>query len=70
MKLVSKYQSGDDNLTQWFVFELTAKSQSFYMGATLENESVDLSAIRDLIKQVRGYTGSNQVKADFFWAIF
>lgn len=31
----------------------------------LENESVDLSAIRDLIKQVRGYTGSNQVKADF-----
>lgn len=31
----------------------------------LENETVDLSAIRDLIKQVRGYTGSNQIKADF-----
>lgn len=31
----------------------------------LENENVDLSAIRDLIKQVRGYTGSNQIKADF-----
>lgn len=31
----------------------------------LENESVDLSTIRDLIKQTRGYTGGNKTKADF-----
>lgn len=31
----------------------------------LENESVDLSTIRDLIKQTRGYLGGNQTKADF-----
>lgn len=31
----------------------------------LENETVDLSAIRDLNKQIRGYTGNNQAKADF-----
>lgn len=31
----------------------------------LENDTVDLSQIRDLIKQVRGYTGGNVVKADF-----
>ena len=31
----------------------------------LENEKVDLSAIRDLIKQTRGYTGGNKAKADF-----
>lgn len=31
----------------------------------LENESIDLSAIRDLIKQTRGYTGGNKTKADF-----
>ena len=31
----------------------------------LENDTVDLSSIRDLIKQVRGYTGGNRVKADF-----
>lgn len=31
----------------------------------LENESVDLSTIRDLIKQTRGYSGDNRTKADF-----
>lgn len=31
----------------------------------LEQDTVDLSAIRDLIKQVRGYTGGNAAKADF-----
>lgn len=31
----------------------------------LEDETVDLSAIRDILKQVRGYTGGNTVKADF-----
>ncbi len=31
----------------------------------LENDTVDLSAIRDLIRQVRGYNGGNQTKADF-----
>jgi hypothetical protein len=31
----------------------------------LENDTVSLSAIRDLIKQIRGYTGGNQSKADF-----
>lgn len=31
----------------------------------LENDTVDLSQIRDLIKQVRGYTGNNPDKADF-----
>ena len=31
----------------------------------LENDTIDLSAIRDLIKQVRGYTGGNKAKADF-----
>lgn len=31
----------------------------------LENESADLSIIRDLIKQTRGYTGGNKIKADF-----
>jgi len=31
----------------------------------LQNESLDLSIIRDLIKQTRGYTGSNKTKADF-----
>lgn len=31
----------------------------------LENDTVDLSQIRDLIKQVRGYAGGNVVKADF-----
>jgi hypothetical protein len=31
----------------------------------LENESIELSAIRDLIKQIRGYTGGNKTKADF-----
>ena len=31
----------------------------------LENTSVDLSPIRDLIKQVRGYTDDNPAKADF-----
>ncbi len=31
----------------------------------LENETVDLSAIRDLNKQIRGYTGGNPAKADF-----
>jgi len=31
----------------------------------LENDMVDLSAIRDLIKQVRGYSGGNTSKADF-----
>lgn len=31
----------------------------------LENETVDLSAIRDILKQVRGYTGGNTAKADF-----
>lgn len=31
----------------------------------LENETVDLSAIRDILKQVRGYTGGNESKADF-----
>ena len=33
--------------------------------AWLEDESVDLSAIRDLVKQVRGFAGANQTKADF-----
>lgn len=31
----------------------------------LEDETVDLSAIRDILKQVRGYTGGNTAKADF-----
>lgn len=31
----------------------------------LERDAVDLSSIRDLIKQVRGYTGGNAAKADF-----
>jgi len=31
----------------------------------LENERVDLSPIRDLVKQIRGYTGGNETKADF-----
>ncbi|MEG0835654.1 MAG: toll/interleukin-1 receptor domain-containing protein [Christensenellaceae bacterium] len=31
----------------------------------LENDTIDLSAIRDIIKQVRGYTGGNAAKADF-----
>lgn len=31
----------------------------------LEDETIDLSAIRDLNKQIRGYTGGNQAKADF-----
>lgn len=31
----------------------------------LENEKVELSPIRDLIKQTRGYTGGNTTKADF-----
>lgn len=33
--------------------------------AWLEDDAVDLSAIRDLIKQVRGYSGSNDQKANF-----
>lgn len=31
----------------------------------LEQDTVDLSTIRDLIKQVRGYTGGNKAKAEF-----
>lgn len=31
----------------------------------LENDTVDLSAIRDVIKQIKGYSGNNQNKADF-----
>ena len=31
----------------------------------LENDSVDLSSIRDVIKQVRGFTGDNKTKAEF-----
>ncbi|MEN2775577.1 hypothetical protein ABCY62_11140 [Acetivibrio clariflavus] len=31
----------------------------------LENEKVDLSSIRDLIKQTRNYTGDNPIKAGF-----
>jgi len=31
----------------------------------LENDTVDLSPIRDLIKQTRGYTGGSKTKADF-----
>lgn len=31
----------------------------------LENDTVDLSSIRDVVKQIRGYTGDNMVKADF-----
>lgn len=31
----------------------------------LEQDAVDLSAIRDLIKQVRGYTGGSPAKAEF-----
>lgn len=31
----------------------------------LENEKVDLSPIRDLIKQIRGYNGGNTTKTDF-----
>lgn len=31
----------------------------------LETETVDLSPIRDLIRQTRGYTGGNKTKADF-----
>lgn len=31
----------------------------------LECESVDLSSIRDMVKQIRGYTGGNKTKADF-----
>lgn len=31
----------------------------------LEDENVDLSAIRDILKQIRGYTGGNTAKADF-----
>lgn len=31
----------------------------------LENDTVDLSALRDTVKQIRGYTGGNTAKADF-----
>ena len=31
----------------------------------LENDTVNLAPIRDLIKQTRGYTGGNKTKADF-----
>ena len=31
----------------------------------LENDTIDLSALRDTIKQIRGYTGVNTAKADF-----
>lgn len=31
----------------------------------LENDAVDLSPIRDVIKQIRGYTGTQPAKADF-----
>lgn len=31
----------------------------------IETETVNLAPIRDIIKQLRGYTGNNQVKADF-----
>ncbi len=31
----------------------------------LENDGVDLSALRDTVKQIRGYTGGNTAKADF-----
>lgn len=31
----------------------------------LENDSVDLSSIRDLVRQTRGYIGGNKTKADF-----
>lgn len=31
----------------------------------LKNENIDLSPIRDLIKQIHGYTGGNKAKADF-----
>ena len=31
----------------------------------LENETVDLSEIRDIIKQLKGYTGNNPQKADY-----
>ncbi len=31
----------------------------------LENDSIDLSSIRDVVKQVRGFTGNNKTKADF-----
>lgn len=31
----------------------------------LENDTVNLAPIRDLIKQIRGYTGENKTKADF-----
>lgn len=31
----------------------------------LENEKVDMSRLRDLIKQIKGYTGGNKTKADF-----
>lgn len=31
----------------------------------LENDAVDLSALRDIVRQIRGYTGDNTAKADF-----
>lgn len=31
----------------------------------LEEDAVDLSAIRDIVKQMRGYTGGNPVKSDY-----
>ncbi len=31
----------------------------------LENETVDLSQLRDIVKQIKGYTGNNTAKADF-----
>lgn len=31
----------------------------------LENEKVDMSSLRDLIKQIKGYTGGNKTKTDF-----
>ncbi len=31
----------------------------------LENDLVDLSAVRDVVKQVRGFSGDNKTKADF-----
>ncbi len=33
--------------------------------AWLENEDLDFSALRDTIKQIKGYNGSNTTKADF-----
>ena len=31
----------------------------------LENDLIDLSSIRDVVKQVRGFTGDNKIKAEF-----